>query len=112
MDMFSQTQLKGQRASKKALKDGEVGSTRLAFPYAKLKFLRGDVTQPEILDVFQRVVNKEITLQEAESELVRLKEMRAVQKHFMKQTNCTTWTNAKERYSKVNMITCYTFFKA
>ena len=69
------------------------------------------MTQPEILDIFQRVVNKEITLQEAESELVRLKEMRAVQKHFMKQTNCTIWTNAKERYSKVNMITCYNFSK-
>lgn len=102
MDMYGEMKLKGQRASKKVLKGGTaVGITsKLCYPYSKLKCLRGDVNDKELLDMLNKVIETELSLQEMKCELVRLKEMRALQNYFVKNTNSTSWTEAKERYPK------------
>ncbi|XP_028417131.1 uncharacterized protein LOC114541406 [Dendronephthya gigantea] len=98
MEMYGKMELKKQRASKKALKEGTAFSCKLDFPYIKLKCLRGDLTQDEILNLLQKLMEKEFSLPEMESEITRMKEMRALQNYFVKQADCISWTEAKERY--------------
>ena len=94
--MHAQMQLKGQRASVKVLK-GHTSSCKLSFPYGKLKCLRGDVMEEELLLILGKVIKKELSLSEMESEINRIKEMRALQNYFVKYTDSPSWVVAKER---------------
>ena len=74
---YRRLELKGKRASKKALKEANMTS-KSDFPYSKLKCMRGEVTGPELVDVLEKVNIKEKSLFEMESDLVHIKEMRYV----------------------------------
>lgn len=97
LDLYGQLQLKGQRATKEFLKKGESGRAKLDYPYSKLKVFRGEITELEIKFLLEEVVKKEKSLQEMESEIVRIKEMRALQNFFVKQTNSTKWEEVQRR---------------
>ena len=92
---YRQMRLKGQRATKKVLKDIKCQAD---FPYAKLKCMRGDITELELINTLSEVNSKQKSLAEMESDLVRLKEMRALQSFFAKYSNCSSWQEARERY--------------
>ena len=100
---FRSLELKGQKASKKALTYG-VMTAGSDFPYARLKHLRGEITQDELLVALTKVNNKEMSLAEMEADLVRIKEMRALRSFFIKYTNCASWKEAKERYTTIIIV--------
>ena len=60
------------------------------FTYLRLKCIRAEVRGPELVDVFEKVNTKEKSLSEMQSDLVRIKEMRALQNFFVKYTDCTS----------------------
>ena len=91
---YRKLELKGQRATKKVLKNIKLQGD---FPYAKVKCMRGDITEDELKKVLSDVISKEMSLAEMESSLVRIKEMRALQAYFAKYANCTSWQEARER---------------
>jgi hypothetical protein len=93
---YRQMRLKGQRATKKVLKDIKCQAD---FPYGKLKCMRGDITELELINILSEVNSKQKSLAEMESDLVRLKEMRALQSFFTKYSNCSSWQEARERYT-------------
>ena len=99
---YRKLQLKGQRATKKVLQNIKCQAD---FPYAKIKCMRGDVTEEELVQILGQVVSKEKSLAEMESDLVRIKEMRALQCFFVKYSNCTSWQDAQKRY---DTRWCYT----
>ena len=66
---FKSLELKGQKATKKALTYG-VMTASSDFPYSRLKHLRGEITQEELLGALRKVCTKEKSLAEMEAELV------------------------------------------
>ena len=98
MKQYGALKLKGQKASKKAMKDNAKNKTlKVSFPYTKLKCLRGDLKMDELLQILHNVISGDISLQDMEKELGRLKEMRALQNYFVKNTNYSSWRVAKEK---------------
>ncbi|CAB3993485.1 Hypothetical predicted protein [Paramuricea clavata] len=67
--------VKGQRVMKKVLKDIKCQAD---FPYAKLKCMRGDITEQEFI-ILSEVNFKEKSFAEIESVLIQIKEMCALQ---------------------------------
>ena len=59
--------------------------------------MRGSLTENELQNVIDEVIAKEKSVQEMESEFIRIKEMRALQIFFIKYTNCQSWKEAHER---------------
>jgi hypothetical protein len=53
--------------------------------------------EDEMKIVLESVCDGEMSLLEMECELVRIKEMRALENYFVKATACSSWANAKER---------------
>lgn len=97
--LYESLKLKGQRASKKSLKDNVDAKTlKLSFPCFKLRCLRGNVTNSEMATALNKVIRLEFSLREMEQELSRIKEMRALQNFFVKKTDCDTWEKSKEKY--------------
>ena len=94
ISMYTRLELKGQRAPKKCLHSGML---KQDFPYSKLKCMRGSLTENELQNVIDEVIAKEKSVQEMESEFIRIKEMRALQTFFIKYTNCQSWKEAHER---------------
>ena len=97
LDQCGELQVKGQRAANEFLKKGEIGREKLDYPYSKLKVFRGEITELEIKLLLEEVIKKEKSWQEMESEIVRIKEMRALQNFFGKQTNGTKWEEVQRR---------------
>lgn len=98
LDKYGKAELKGQRVTKKVLKEKHSAIARkIDFPPSKLKMLRGDVTGAELLQLVEEVNLKRTSLVDLESELLRIKEMRAVQNAFVKHSNSVSWEDAKQR---------------
>ena len=96
--LFENHKLKGQRASKRHLKESaSQKAVKVSIPYSKFKCLRGDLESDEILDVLTKVINSEWSVCEMENELRRIKEMRALQNFLVKYTQCETWDETKAR---------------
>lgn len=109
MDLYATIKLKGQRASTKILKDGtNTQMSKLCLPYSKLRCLRGELTNYEIVTILTKVVSQEYSLSDMENELCRIKEMRALQNYFVKTTDCASWEEAKERY-KIHNLCWYNY---
>ena len=101
LDLHGDMKLKGQRASKKILKEGtSTFTSKLCLPYSKLRCLRGELTNQEIVEMLTKVVSLEISVTDLEKELCRIKEMRALQNYFVKATDSASWEHAKERYTE------------
>ena len=66
-------------------------------PYSRLKALREEISNEELKEHLESVVENELTLQEMEQELTRIKEMRPLQSHFVKCTGTVPWYEAKNR---------------
>ncbi len=97
--LYESLKLKGQRASKKTLKENaSQKAIKLSFPYSKLRCLRGDITNTEIMAILNKVIKLELSLVEMEQESCRIKEMRSLQNFFVKKTECDSWQDAKERH--------------
>ena len=60
---YRRLELKGKRASKKALKEANMTS-KSDFTYLRLKCIRAEVRGPELVDVFEKVNTKEKSLSE------------------------------------------------
>jgi glutamate synthase domain-containing protein 2 len=95
---FEKAELKGQRVSKKVLKQRHSAvNQKIDFPPTKLKVLRGEVTAEELLKLLKDVNSKTLSLYELEAEASRIKEMRAVQNVFVKLSGSSSWETAKKR---------------
>ena len=92
---YRKLELKGQRATKKVLQNIKCQAD---FPYAKIKCMGGDATEEELVQILSQVVSKEKSLAEMEFDLVRIKEMHALQCFFVKYSKCTSWQYAQKRY--------------
>ena len=98
MAMYRAFKLKGQKLSKKNLKGNSKDKLPdTSFPCARLRCFRGELKKEELLTNLQSVIAGEMSLQEMERELCRLKEMRALQNYFVKSTDCSSWNEAKQR---------------
>jgi hypothetical protein len=98
MNQYGQYKLKGQKITKKALKENvKEKASQLSLPYTKLKCLRGDLKKEELLDILHEVNTGGMSLQEMEKEMCRLKEMRSLQNYFVKSTDCQSWSEVKKR---------------
>ena len=95
MHKHNNYELLGQRVPKKVAKVGM--PVKAAFPPSKLRCFRGDVTTDELIKLLREVNAKEISFQDMEAELIRLKEMRMLQDFFVKITSCSSWADAKEK---------------
>ena len=106
---FEKAELKGQRVSKKVLKQRySAVNQKIDFPPTKLKVLRGEVTAEELWKLLKDVNSKTLSLYELEAEASRIKEMRAVQNVFVKLSGSSSWEAAKKRYvSSYHHETCY-----
>ena len=60
---YRRLELKGKRASKKALKEANMTS-KSDFTYWRLQCIRAEVRGPELVDVFEKVNTKEKSLSE------------------------------------------------
>jgi hypothetical protein len=73
LELYGQMKLKGQRASKKILKEGTSTLTsKLCLPYSKLRCLRGELTNQEIVEMLTTVVHLEMSVTDLEKELCRI----------------------------------------
>ena len=94
--------LKGQRTSKKILKNNKDGVLmKIDLPPSKLRCLRGEITNDELLVILKKVLNLQFSLAEMQKECCRTKEMRALQNFFVRGTECESWDDAKTKYVDV-----------
>jgi hypothetical protein len=92
--MYTRLEFKANGPPNKCLHSGKL---KQDFPYSKIKCMRVSLTENELQNVIDEVIAKEKSVQEKESEFIRIKEMRDLQTFFIKYTNCQSWKEAHER---------------
>ena len=74
---------------------------KIDLPPSKLRCLRGEITNDELLVILKKVLNLQFSLAEMQKECCRTKEMRALQNFFVRGTECESWDDAKTKYVDV-----------
>lgn len=95
MEKHGRLELKGQRATKKNLTGGP--TTSVDCPSYHFKPLRGDLTKEEIMALLIELENGDISFAEMKQEASRVKEIKEVQRHLIKQTGSENWEEVEKR---------------
>lgn len=91
MDLFEQAKLKGQKLKL---------STLLTKPEFKQQYLAPirSLEEEEQCQLLQKLINREISLQQLKGEADRVKQVRALHTAFLRLTNTETWEEAKQQF--------------
>lgn len=96
--LYGECQLKGQKTRKSDLRKGTFHDVELLdCPTSKIRCLRGDLRDEEVLHLLKSVETCEASFSEMQKEAGKMKELREVKKYIIKETCCKTWEEAQHR---------------
>lgn len=97
-DYMVNASLRDKKTRKSDLRKGTFHDVGLLdCPTSKIRCLRGDLRDEEVLHLLKSVETCEASFSEMQKEAGKMKELREVKKYIIKETCCKTWEEAQHR---------------